>query len=110
MKGHALFAPVVGVGNILLGLLRVGARISGTSMEDLLRALADRLSARRAAELERQLERSVRGLAHNRRRDFLPDVEAFAEAEVKIDDPLRSTMSPPQDVHGVGVAFAHPVE
>ena len=62
------------------------------------------------ADLEAKLGRVVELLKPYRGEGIGADVEAFAEAEGTVEDPLRCRMVASDDVYGIGAAFAHPLE
>ncbi len=88
--------------------LRLTAELLGMSMNDLAeQAIAHELAVL-GADLEERLNRTVELLRTLRSTDDR-DIEAFARAEVEVDDPLRSRAAVHSDPHGVGAAFARPL-
>lgn len=80
------------IGRVLYGVLKLGAKAAGASLEELLRSLLEREEeARRDARLDRKLADSRARLAAERQQGYPDDVKAFARAETEVDDPLRST-------------------
>ena len=98
------------VDRFLYRMLRLGARVAGASVEEVLRSLATRDSERREAERKRKLTIALARLSARSRESDEADAVAFARAEVTVDDPLRSVRVEPGDAHGVGAAFARRVE
>jgi hypothetical protein len=88
--------------------LKLTADLLGMSMNDLAeQAITHELTVL-GADLEERLTRTVELLRDFRATDVERDIERFAVAEVTEEDPLRSTVF--HDPHGVGAAFARPVE
>jgi len=90
--------------------LKLTAELLGVSMNELAeRAIAHELAVV-GADLEERLTRTVGLLRSYRGEEIDDDVKRFARAEVTLDDPLRSRMAEQPDPHGVGAAFARPLE
>ena len=91
-------------------ILRLTAEALGISMNELAEeAIAHELSIL-GADLEQKLTRTVELLRSYRGEGVNEDIDAFAEAEVTVDDPLRSRLAEPADVYGIGALFAHSLE
>lgn len=92
--------------------LRLTAELLGVSMNELAEAAIEHELAVVGADLEERLARTAALLRSYRGEGIDDDIEAFARAEVSIEDPLRSRRagSKHDDDLGVGAAFARPVE
>lgn len=90
--------------------LKLTAELLGMSMNELAeRAIAHELAVV-GADLEERLTRTVDLLRTYRGENVDADVKRFARAEIFVDDPLRSRRVEQSDPHGVGAAFARPME
>lgn len=105
---HRATSPAID--RVLYRVLRLAARIAGASVDEVLRSLAARDSQRREGERKRKLTLALARLSTRSRESDEADAAAFARAEVTVDDPLRSVRTNLDDAHGVGAAFARPVE
>lgn len=90
--------------------LRLTAELLGVSMNELAEAAIAHELAILGAELEEKLTRAAALLKSYRGQGIEEDIEAFAEAEVSLADPLRSRLMDEDDVYGIGALFARPVE
>lgn len=91
--------------------LRHAAEELGVSMNELAERAIEHELAVIGAELEDKLRETVELLRPYRGAGMEADAEAFAEAELTEEDPLRSrAVTGWSDPLGVGAAFADPVE
>jgi hypothetical protein len=90
--------------------LRLTAELLGVSMNELAEAAIAHELAIVGAELEENLTRAAELLKSYRGQGIEKDIEAFAKAEVSMEDPLRSRMIDEDDAYGIGALFARPVE
>lgn len=90
--------------------LRLTAELLGVSMNELAEAAIAHELTILGAELEEKLNRAAELLKSYRGQGIEKDIEAFAEAEVSIEDPLRSRLKDEDDAYGIGALFARPVE
>lgn len=91
--------------------LRRAADELGVSMNELAERAIEHELAAIGAELENRLRETIELLRPYRGEGRESDAEAFAQAEVTEEDPLRSRAdSGRSDRLGVGAAFADPVE
>lgn len=62
-------------------------------------------------DLEEKLTSTMDLLRDYRTGDVESDIQAFARAEITEKDPLRArALGFDDDLHGIGAAFAHPLE
>ena len=89
--------------------LRLTAEMLGVSMNELAEEAIAHELAILGADLEQKLTRTARLLRSYRGEGLDDDIEAFAQAEVTVDDPLRSRLSEEADAYGIGALFARPL-
>jgi len=89
--------------------LRLTAELLGMSMNELAESAIRHELTLLGADLEQRLTRTVK-LLRSYRGVNQEDVEAFARAEVEVEDPLRSNLCISEDRYGVGAAFARSLE
>ncbi len=90
--------------------LRLTAHALGVSMNELAEAAIEHELAVLSADLEQKLTRTAELLRSYRDTEVEEDVEAFARAEVEVDDPLLSRQATLEDAYGVGALFARSLE
>lgn len=90
--------------------LKVTAEVLGVPMSEIAEAAIEHELAVLGADLEDRLSRTVELLRSFRRESVDDDIERFAEAEVAVEDPLRSHHVSHQDPLGVSAAFARSME
>ena len=90
--------------------LRLTAHALGVSMNELAETAIEHELAVIGADLEQKLTRVAELLRSYRDTDVEDDIEAFARAEVTIDDPLQSRQATLEDAYGVGALFARSLE
>lgn len=90
--------------------LRLTAELLGVSMNELAESAIAHELAILGAELEEKLSRAADLLKSYRGQGLEEDIEAFAQAEVSVEDPLRALRQVEDDVYGIGALFARPVE
>lgn len=90
--------------------LRLTAHALGVSMNELAEAAIEHELAFLGADLEKRLTRTAELLRSYRDAGVEKDVEAFAHAEVTVDDPLQSRRATIEDACGIGALFARSME
>ena len=90
--------------------LRLTAHALGVSMNELAESAIEHELALIGVDLEQKLTQAAELLRSWRDGDVERSVEAFARAEVTVDDPLRSHAAALEDAYGVGALFARSVE
>ncbi len=90
--------------------LRLTAHALGVSMNELAEAAIEHELTFIGADLEGKLIRTAELLRSYRDVDVEKDIEAFARAEVTVDDPLQSRQAALEDACGVGALFARSME
>ena len=90
--------------------LRHTAQALGISMNELAEVAIEHELAVVGADLEQKLTRAAELLRSYREDGTEKDLDAFARAEVTIEDPLLSHGSSLEDTYGVGALFARSME
>src|SRR5262245_54901447 len=93
-----------------LRALRDTAEALGLSMEEFAEAAIERELKVIGPELEHRLARTVDLLQSYRGQRIEEDIDAFAQGEVAVEDPLRARLAEAEDIHGIGAAFARRLE
>ncbi len=90
--------------------LRLTAHALGVSMNEFAEVAIEHELAFVGADLEQKLTRAAELLRSYRGAGVEEDIEAFARAEVTLDDPLQSRQAALEDAYGVGALFARSLE
>lgn len=90
--------------------LRLAAHALGVSMNELAETAIEHELALLGADLEQKLSRTAELLRSYRGTSAEADVEAFARAEVSVEDPLESRQATIEDACGIGALFARSLE
>jgi transcriptional regulator with XRE-family HTH domain len=91
-------------------MLQRAAEALGVPMDELAEAAIRQELAALAINLEPSLQRTLELLGSFEEDDPERSAEEFARAEGMYDDPLRARRASPEDVYGIGAAFARRVE
>jgi hypothetical protein len=90
--------------------LRLTAHALGVSMNELAETAIEHELAFLGTDLEQKLTRTAEYLRAYRGTGVDKDIEAFAHAEVTVDDPLQSRQATLEDTCGIGALFARSLE
>jgi hypothetical protein len=90
--------------------LRLTAHALGMSMNELAENAIEHELAFLGADLEQKLNRALELLRSYRGVGVEDDIEAFADAEVTVEDPCRSRQVMVEDTCGIGALFARSME
>jgi hypothetical protein len=86
------------------------AEALGVSMDDLAEVAIERELAAIGAGLEDRLARALERLKTYGPSDLDRDIQAFAQSEVEIADPLQARRIESPNAYGIGALFGDPME